>query len=106
MPEQSHDVGEFSLGPVESMTDFKLMEVAPQGTDYRLGTDEQTPTVFILDPTNSPNYNRRAVANLNANPVDPSKIQVEQLKASCQMQGYNRVRIYTDATTLQRSLYE
>lgn len=87
---------EFGLGPVESMTDFQLMERTPQGIDSRLGTQEQTATVFA---PSVPRLNRRALANLNQNPIDPSLVQVEQMKATCTMQGRNTVRVYTAQDT-------
>lgn len=91
---------EFGLGPNQSMTDFKLMERTPQGIDYRLGTQEQTATVFS---PNVPSLNRRAVANLNHNPIDPSQVQVEQMKATCVMEGRNTVRVYSDQDTYVES---
>lgn len=90
---------EFSLGPVESMSDFELMERTPQGIDYRLGTQEQSPTVFITD---APSLNRRAHANLNHNPIDPSTVQTEQMKATCHMEGYI-TRAYSDVDTFTES---
>lgn len=90
---------EFSLGPVESMTDFELMERTPQGIDYRLGTQEQTATVFTAD---APSLNRRAHANLNHNPIDPSTVQVDQMKATCVMEGYI-TRAYTTPTAFTES---
>lgn len=83
---------EFGLGPVRAMSEFQLMERTPQGIDYRTGTQEQTSTVFT--PL-APSLNRRAVANLNHNPIDPSTVQVEQMKATCHMEGRNTVRVYT-----------
>lgn len=87
---------EFSVGPVESMTEFQLMERTPQGIDYRLGTQQQTATVF--SPA-APNLNRRAIANLNHNPIDPSLVQVDQMKATARVEGLNDIRVYTDQTT-------
>lgn len=87
---------EFGLGPVESVTNIQLMERTPQGIDLRLGTQEQTATVYT---PNAPSLNRRVVANLNHNPIDPSLVQVEQMKASALIEGRNTVRVYTDQTT-------
>ncbi len=87
---------EFSLGPVQSMTEFQLTERTPQGIDMRLGTQEQSATVFS---PNVPSLNRRALANLNHNPIDPTTIQVEQMKATVKMVGRNTIRVYSDQNT-------
>lgn len=91
---------EFGLGPVQAMSEFQLMERTPQGINYRLGTQEQTATVFT--PL-APSLNRRAVANLNHNPIDPSTVQVEQMKATCHMEGRDSVRVYSDQDTYVES---
>lgn len=84
------------IGPVEAVTDIQLMEATPQGIDLRLGTDEQTATVFS---PSAPSLNRRVVINANKNPTNPAEIQVEQLKLTCHVKGSNDVRTYTDQTT-------
>lgn len=91
---------EFGLGPVQAMSEFQLMERTPQGIDYRLGTQEQTATVF--SPL-APSLNRRAVGNLNHNPINPASVQIEQMKATCHMQGRNTVRVYSDQNTYVES---
>lgn len=83
------------VGPISDASNFKLMEATPQGIDYRLGTEEQTATVFS---TNVPNYNRRVVFNANKNPTNPVEIQVDQLKFTFDYEGL-LVRVYSDATT-------
>lgn len=91
---------EFGLGPVQAMSEFQLMERTPQGIDYRLGTQEQTATVFT--PL-APSLNRRAIANLNHNPIDPTTVQVEQMKATCHMEGRNTVRVYSSQSAYTES---
>ncbi len=86
------------IGPVEAISDVQLNEATPQGLDYRLGTDEQTPTVFTITPPTQ-SLNRRVVINANKNPTNPVEIQLEQLKLTFHCKGRNTVRVYSDEDT-------
>lgn len=87
---------EIGAGPVKSITEPELIGEIPQGQDIRLGTQRQTKTVFS---PNVLNYNRRAVANLNKNPVNPKTITASQIQAAFTVEGQSLVRIYSNSTT-------
>lgn len=87
---------EIGAGPVKSITNPEINGDIPQGQDLRRGTQQQTATVFS---PNVLNYNRRAVGNLNINPVNPKTIQTSQLAAAFDVEGQELVRIYSNSTT-------
>lgn len=84
---------EIGAGPLKSVANPELNGEVPQGQDIRRGTQGQSQTAF------SPNvlsYNRRAVANLNKNPVNPKSILASQIQAAFDIEGQELVRIYSD----------
>ncbi len=87
---------EVGCGSIDAISNVKLIDIDPQGMVIKLGTQQQSPTTFSA---NVLNYNRRAHLYLVANPVDPTKIQVQNMTASCDFVGRNTVRVYSDATT-------
>ncbi len=87
---------EIGAGPVKGVTNPELIGEIPQGQDIRRGTQRQTKTVFS---PNVLNYNRRAVANLNKNPVNPKSILASQIQAAFDVEGQELVRIYSNSTT-------
>jgi len=87
---------EISAGPVKSISNPIINGDVPQGQDIRRGTQRQTKTVFS---PNVLNYNRRAVANLNINPVNPKTVKTSQLGAEFDVEGQELVRIYSNPTT-------
>lgn len=87
---------EIGAGPVKSIGNPIINGDVPQGQDIRRGTQRQTKTVFS---PNVLNYNRRAVANLNINPVNPKTVKTSQLGAEFDVEGQELVRIYSNPTT-------
>lgn len=87
---------EIGAGPVKSITNPMVLERTPQGLITRLGTQQQAATVFS---PNVLNYNRRALVQININPIDPRPILASQIVGEADVEGQSQVKIYSDTTT-------
>jgi hypothetical protein len=98
-------LSEFSLGPVEAITDVKALDSdMPRpgglGLVVRLGEQDQEPTGFL---TNGLGHNRRAVVRTDNNPIDPMPFTRANINISGLVEGINDVPVYSDEDTYTRT---